>query len=290
MAAEEVCSEASLHNVKVVETPKHTEFWFYGKMHSKSETLKVSKPRRRFEDMDDFDQLVSMIRKKKSISRRLQDLRRLVECNYVRGKSKFLTLTYGDASRTDPDECKSDLKDFIARLRYRLEVREGKGERVQYIAVTEIQNKRGRKYGDYVVHWHVLLFNMDFLKKKEFQAIWGRGNVWIEAIDDAGAAADYVTKYVGKELEQNSRRYKRAWLASRGLERPAEGTWELEGSSDEQLARFLADAREREGWDGEMVYDYEYSTPLGESIRYVSIPRGPSVRPARRKRRPGRKS
>jgi hypothetical protein len=271
MSSSDAVSGPPRYNVRVVDTPRHKEVWMYSKTHVKSETQRLRKPVRKFEDLDEFEQLRSRVRREKYYKDRLQKLRRLIDCNYTTGEnvagvkvmSKFLTLTYADGSKTDASECWSDFRDFIARLRYHLETKRGYPEEIQYLAVWEIQKKRGVKHGDFAVHWHVLLFNTPYLDQYRLQKVWGLGIVDIRAIKNPKAAGDYVSKYVGKAMAENSRAKQKAYRCSKGLKRPGEFVAEL---TAEELACVVDGA-------GDFLHDYEYGTPLGETVRYLSMPK-----------------
>jgi hypothetical protein len=276
MSQDAVADDSASYNVRAVVTPRHKEIWVYGKPHSKSGSLRLRKKPRKFEDLDEFEQLESRIRRERYYKDRLQVIRRLIDCNYVHGKSKFCTFTYRDPEKTDPVACGEDWEDFIARLRYHMETKHGLVEDIEYFKVWEIQKKRGRVHGDWVVHWHAVLFNMPFLKKKVLQDLWGLGIVDIRAIEDANAAGDYVSKYVGKAMAENSRSKRKSYTVSRGLKRPVEWTASLDA---EELACVV------DGLGPEPLYDYTYGTPLGESIRYLSVSNS-FEEPRKRKSRP----
>jgi len=293
--------EGSYHyNGRVVETPRHVELWLYGKRHYHDDTPKASKPRRKFEDMDDFEQMRALIRREKYYKDRLHVIRRLVDCNYVPGRSKFLTLTYADGSKTDPDECWTDFRDFIARLRYWLREKRGHDDEVPYLAVWEVQKERGATYGDFTVHWHVLLFDMGYLDQARIQDIWGLGIVDIRAIRKAKAAGDYVSKYISKAMAENSRRKRKAYYVSRGLKRPGENVFHLSGETvDERVRQALAevasekgyDVATGEGWAGDVLFENSYETPMGETVRYLSLPKyrpEPKEEPKRKGRSRGK--
>ena len=66
----------------------------------------------------------------------------------------------------------------------------------EYLAVPEFQ-KRG------AVHYH-LLCNLPFIEIAELQELWGQGFVKINKIDDVNNVGAYVSKYLGKEMDERT--------------------------------------------------------------------------------------
>lgn len=279
------------YNVRVVQTPRHREIWLYGKKHVPDTTPKVRLPARKPSELDAGERFERELRRRKYYVDRRQVIRRLVDSNYVHGVSKFVTLTYADPPdfgrkfhdlaeayrwiegewdweagafvgghleefQAYLDRCTADFKDFMARLRY------DKDEPVEYLAVWEIQGERLEEYGDLVLHWHFIGFNLPYVSKRWLQQIWGHGIADIRLIKNAARAGTYVSKYFGKALVENGRFGRRAYRRSRGVRNP-DGWLDL---LDAEQVECVVDGL------GETLYDYEYSTPMGESIRYVSIP------------------
>jgi len=264
------------YNVRVVETPVRRELWVYGKVHSSGGT-KARRPKRRPPELEgeelvrwqELRWLRARFRREKYYKDRVQRLRRLVECNYrPRGEdcpgSKFVLLTYGDegALKPVPAACWPDVRDFLARLREYLEARDGACEPLRWLAVPEIQEQRARKYGERVVHWHLIVFGLPYVAKEpDLRSLWGHGIVGIEEIESTAGACRYLVKYLGKSFGLDSPSKQKAYHSSRGLVRPGEWVDRVAPEDLECLAEGV----------GETVYDYRYGTPTGESIRYLAV-------------------
>lgn len=130
-------------------------------------------------------------RRSDSVNRTKQKIRRLINSN-MEDKSKFVTLTYKD-NELDVSKAKEDFKKFIKRLNYRLS-KDGL-ENVKYLYVIEFQ-KRGS------IHFHCVFFNLDYIKKSEFEKIWKNGFIKINKIDNCDNVGAYVVKYMNKEIEE----------------------------------------------------------------------------------------
>lgn len=183
------------------------------------------------------EQFRKIDRKKERRAQTLRDARnncrRLAIANFDTD-SYFFTLTFKE-NINDIDYADNELKKFFKKLKYRY------GD-YTYLAVREFQ-KRG------AIHYHILMnidigldipewyrpkrkgkwldekskkFNHEFIMPKELEigAIWKHGYVDIEAckhIDNIGA---YLTKYMSKEFDDSRLKGKKAYLPSRGLEKP----------------------------------------------------------------------
>lgn len=97
-------------------------------------------------------------------------LRRLTNHNLgkYKHKDKFVTLTFKE-NVIDRKYANLEFIKFIKRLRTRF-------QGVQYVAVIEKQ-KRG------AIHFHVVIYNLPYIKKDELQRIWRHGFVQINQID-----------------------------------------------------------------------------------------------------------
>lgn len=280
------------YNVRVVETRRSREIWMYGKRHVPDTTPKVRRPSRPLDELEPHELLEREIRRRKYYKDRQHIIRRLVDRNYVDGLSKFVTLTYAEAPdwgrkfRSLPeayrwiqgewdldtgrfvgghlaefqaylDRCTADFEDFIAVLR------ELKGEPIQYLCVWEIQAERLEKHGDLVLHWHFMGFNMPYVAKDVLRRLcWkDRGFVDIQLIQDKTAAGRYVAKYFGKGFVEGGRFGRRAYRRSRGVCNPDEWVDDLDAEQVQCAIESLGEC-----------YGNEYQTPMGEAIRYFSVP------------------
>lgn len=141
--------------------------------------------------------------------------RRLALMNFGSG-DKFITLTYAD-NMQDLERADNDFKKFIMRLKYRFKLKE-----LPYIAVREFQ-RRG------AVHFHMLCrMPLEFENEEDLkyyerlfgETIWGHGFVDIKPIDHVDNVGAYLIKYMTKNLSIELFKGKKAYLCSRGLERP----------------------------------------------------------------------
>lgn len=264
---------AELFRVKFIETPYAMEAWDYGTGERGGVVVGWSPAggtsrdaRRSYDELDDMERHDSDVRRRKYYADRKHFIRRVVECNYVPGKTKFVTLTYADARFSDTDACGSSFRYFVKKLRKRM------GRQVKYIAVPEVQEKRRATYGDVVVHWHLIVFNMGYLPWRELMAMWGHGRVDIRDLSEVGQIGRYVSKYVGKALAENGQRHSKAYWCSQGLIRPKETYLQFSGEIDfeDWLGRTGLD---RPDWQS------GYNTPYGESVVYLERKRGRTGRP-----------
>lgn len=157
----------------------------------------------------------------RSAKRAAKNLIRTVNANVNQyGKnltSKFLTLTFAEDIR-DLDVANKKFTDFIRRLNYYL-YKERKN-RLKYTAVWEL-TKKGR------IHYHVIFYNLPFIKIDEIVKIWGNGIAYINAIDKVNNVGIYVAKYMSKSDErylQKQYKDKKRYFNSAGLKKPIEVT------------------------------------------------------------------
>jgi hypothetical protein len=124
-----------------------------------------------------------------------------VRCNIARYYVAHVTLTVG-VPRAD---CFSD--EFHRAVNFIRNRLNRQGSDFKYVAVKEIQLKRLAKYGDAVIHYHVLCVYSKayvFPSWADIQQSWGVGNVTITAPKIRmrfNRIADYLGKYLGKGYE-----------------------------------------------------------------------------------------
>ncbi len=151
-----------------------------------------------------------------SLMRARRDLRRIVNSNI--GKwgddvtSKFLTLTFKD-NVIDLDKSNYEFKKFILRLNY--EVYGKKCSNLKYSVVIEFQ-ERG------AVHYHVVLYNLPFIKADVIEKVWGNGFIKINKIDDINNVGAYICKYLTKNSDDCRLKGRKSYFNSRGLKKPIE--------------------------------------------------------------------
>lgn len=143
--------------------------------------------------------------REKSSSRSAKNVRRLVNSN-IEKNSKFVTLTFEDDIRELKD-ANYIFKKFKQRLEYQLKIN------LKYLCVPEF-TKKGR------VHFHVVFFNLPFIKNTTLGMIWGHGFIKINKIDNCDNVGSYVAKYMTKENEKLIEQ--KSYFTSRNLEKPIE--------------------------------------------------------------------
>lgn len=183
--------------------------------------------RRKFEELSEEEKEESKARQESYYKRKIFDIERLIDCNY-NDKSTFLTLTFG-RNLEDLPEANKEFNLFIKRLKYYLKKLDEAKEKesLKYISVWERQ-ERG------AIHYHVILFNLPFIKAKKIEEIWKNGFIKINLIKDedkaTGSVSTYLTKYFVKDIAERVRE-KKAYFSSRNLEKPKE--WKQRLTDDE---------------------------------------------------------
>lgn len=151
-----------------------------------------------------------------SLMRARRDLRRVVNANInKRGDDvtcKFVTLTFKD-NVTDLDIANYEFKKFIQRLNY--EVYCKKCSNLKYTVVIEFQ-KRG------AVHYHVVFYNLPYVKADVIEKVWNNGFIKINKIDDIDNVGAYICKYLTKNNDDERLRGRKCYFNSRGLKKPKE--------------------------------------------------------------------
>lgn len=172
--------------------------------------------------------------KKRSLYRSLKKVHGIVRSNHGQyGQySKFITLTFAD-NVTDFEVANKEFNNFVDRLNYH--VYGYKCRKLVYLGVREPQ-ERG------AIHYHVIFFNLPYLKKEVLDNLWREGSNNISAINNSlegvGDVASYVTKYMSKsfygEIEKKGSKKKsfyfdfevwgnkKAYFTSRNIKRPSE--------------------------------------------------------------------
>lgn len=152
----------------------------------------------------------------KVMSRAKQTVRRLINSNIgcygEEFTAKFITLTFADHV-TDVAIANYEFEKFIKRMNY--EIFESKKANLRYVVVIEFTKKKR-------VHYHVVMFNIPFIKAKKLEEIWGNGFIKINKINHVDNVGAYVTKYMTKdsiELVSN-----KSYFSSRNLFKPTEIT------------------------------------------------------------------
>ncbi|WP_432663183.1 hypothetical protein R9X47_21720 [Wukongibacter baidiensis] len=138
-------------------------------------------------------------------------------------RPKFWTLTFAE-NVTDMETANEEFTKFNKRLSWYLYgVRKNV---LKYICIPEFQ-KRG------AIHFHILYFNLPYIKQDKFQKIWGKGFTFVKGVskkEDIMDFASYVAKYINKENSKGEDNYsiyldkdmlnKKRYFCSRGLNKP----------------------------------------------------------------------
>jgi len=163
--------------------------------------------------------------RKQVLQRSKKNLRRLINANVGQyGKeftAKFLTLTFKDNVK-DLDKANYEFEKFIKRLNYHCFGT--KKANLKYTCVVEFQ-KRG------AIHYHVIIYNMPYVKANDIANVWGNGFIKINKIDDIDNVGAYVAEYLGnaekgqgKDVLDDRLQGKKSYFSSRGLFKPIEIT------------------------------------------------------------------
>lgn len=179
--------------------------------------------------------------RKQVLQRAKKSLRRLINANVGQyGKeftAKFLTLTFKDNVK-DLDKANYEFKKFIQRLNYYCFGL--KKNNLKYTCVVEF-HKSG------VIHYHVIIYNMPYVKANDIANVWGNGFIKINKIDDVGNVGAYVSEYLGqaekgqgKDVFDDRLQGKKSYFSSKGLFKPVEI---MDKKIVEQVASALLDEK-----------------------------------------------
>lgn len=167
------------------------------------------------------------IKEKKTVNRKLSMLRakknltRLINSNiyqYFKPNGKpyppvFLTLTFKEDIR-DQKTANELFSLFIKRLNY--EVTHSKINTLKYSVVVEFQDKTRNG----VIHYHVIFYNLPFIKTDTLSEIWNHGFLKINEVNKSKSISNYVTKYMSKNFEDDRLDGHKRYFSSRGLIKP----------------------------------------------------------------------
>lgn len=136
--------------------------------------------------------------------RRARDvIRRICLANFD-DHSKFVTLTFREQT-ADVKKANIDFKRFIQRMRRRY-------ANFKYVAVIEFHEKGG-------IHYH-MMSDLPYIPKKQLEGIWSHGFVRINDITNVDNVGAYMVKYMLKDITDERLRGHKAYLTSRGLNKP----------------------------------------------------------------------
>ena len=150
------------------------------------------------------------------LTRARRNLRRIINSNINQWgdgvTSKFVTLTFKD-NVTDLDEANYEYRQFIKRLNYKVYGK--RCSNLKYSAVVEFQ-ERG------AVHYHVIFYNLPYIKSNVIEEVWGNGFVKINKIDDIDNVGAYICKYLTENNDDSRLKGRKSYFNSRGLKKPIE--------------------------------------------------------------------
>lgn len=193
-----------------------------------TDTKKTTKGRKKSVNKND-DEIEQNNYRDQVLNRAKRNLRRLINCNGD-SMSKFVTLTFKE-NVTDLDIANREFKKFIQRLNRFTKLERG----VQYACVIEFM-KNGR------VHYHVIFFNLPYIKNADLRKIWGQGWVRINRVDNVDNLGSYVVKYMNKDADDERLKGRKSYLTSKGLYKPKE-------IKEDERVQVLADALTSSGVD-----------------------------------------
>ena len=209
---------------KIVQSGDIIEIYEYEKGYLKGYELTYSEKekvgRKKGEKSNNYEE-----HRKQVLQRAKKNLRRLINANVGQyGEeftAKFLTLTFKDNVK-DLDKANYEFEKFIKRLNYYCFGT--KKANLKYTCVVEFQ-KRG------AIHYHVIIYNMPYVKANDIASIWGNGFIKINKIDDIDNVGAYVAEYLGNaekeqghDIEDDRLQGKKSYFSSRGLFKPVEIT------------------------------------------------------------------
>jgi len=149
--------------------------------------------------------------KKRAVITGINNIKRLVDCNFSVERSKFITLTFNDKNNFDIknlSETHQEFKKFIQRLkRYYL--------KLKYVAVPEFQDKNGRG----AVHYHMIC-NIPYTPKEKIADIWQYGFISIKDIKMVNSVGAYLAKYMSKNASDPRYDKNKKVLRSKYLDKP----------------------------------------------------------------------
>ncbi len=212
---------------KIIRSGDVLEIYEYSEGYIKGYTLtekeinnrKINNRTRTESNSDDTDS------RERSLKRAKANLRRLINANVGQyGKeftAKFLTLTFKDNVK-DLNKANYEFTKFIKRLNYHCFGT--KKANLKYTCVIEFQ-ERG------AIHYHVIIYNIPYIKASEISNIWGNGFIKINKIDDVDNVGAYVSEYLGqaekgqgKDVADDRLQGKKSYFSSKGLFKPIEIT------------------------------------------------------------------
>lgn len=227
-----------LTHTKIVKSGNIVEVYEFAKA-VKYGQLDQPRGKRIKKNLDMNDPLVRMAKlenRQRSIQHSKSAFKQIVNANTGQWKDEngrpfmpiFLTLTFGKDVLTDNkidlQKCNRIFSKFKQRLDY--EITKNKKSYLKYVVVIEFQKDidhfgRIKEFGGRV-HYHILFFNLPFMKNiyNKMPEIWGEGYIHIHSIKKVKNIASYVCKYMTKAKADERLCGEKAYFTSRGLKKP----------------------------------------------------------------------
>lgn len=207
------------YNVKSVETPVTVEVWEYcnnpviysinagDSEKNRKDQIEKNEESKKEIASEYYDKVK---RKQKHYEAMRWQIARIVDCNFDEN-TKFVTLTFKKNIK-DIAYTNAEFENFIKRFNYQLF--HVKKAQLKYLAVWERQ-KRG------AIHYHVIFFDLPYVKNKDLQRCWGHGFVKINKVDvdSKENRGRYVSKYFSKDIDEKEYKQK-AFFKSQKLKMP----------------------------------------------------------------------
>lgn len=205
------------YKTKIIKSGNLTQVYRYSKPHRKGYNIEPNEFKG-YEINQDTGEVTkkpkAQEKQEKYRSRIINNLVRTINAN-VNKKSKFMTLTFKEPI-TDIDIAQKEFKQFLQNFKREF------GFNLEYVAVRERQKKRGLKENNLGPwHFHLVVFNKQFLKFDRLKKCWSYGSVDVKKIDKVDNIGRYMGKYLWKDLDLIAVG-KHSVLKSKGLKKPEE--------------------------------------------------------------------
>lgn len=216
------------YNVKIIETPTSIEVWEYIDK-PVIFTVKAKSEQKKELDIQEFkkektasEHYDALKRKQKHYENMRWVIARIIDCNFD-DRTKFMTLTFKD-NIDDILYANYEFNKFIKRLNF--SVYKTKKQQLKYLAVWEKQ-KRG------AIHYHIIFFDLPYIRQKDLQHTWEHGFIRINKIDvdSKENRGRYVSKYFSKDIDDKNYKQK-AFFKSQNLKLPTVGYLKIDGCLD----------------------------------------------------------
>lgn len=238
------------YDVKIVNCGNVVEIYKYSNPISSG--YKITKPRQAREQTEQ----VKNENLQRSIKRSKRKIFELVNTNYVKDKSSFLTITFKE-NITDYDLAFNYWKRFKQKVEYHYKIK------LQYCGVVEFQ-ERG------AIHFHICLFNVGYMEQNKLYEMWNSivpGGINIKGIkdnecDNVGA---YMTYYMNKDLQNSFAKEeykgKKRYFYSRGLKDPDVDKLNLQNIADYDVYNEIIKL-----YENNVVYEYKTKFEKTEEV------------------------